>query len=144
MILACGAKAASAAPASRRRIIQLRAAQVTTAIALSSHHQHLARGQQRRRVKQRAVPRLPVTVQPGLVLTLSVLSLPLWPTRFAPGVAARLSRTAETSISITEIVLRSAVAPWEVFCRFFIRGFSLVSSEAVNLDLTSQFDRMAF
>ncbi len=73
---------------------------------------------------RRTVPRLPVVTHPGLVLTLSVLSLPLWPVGFAPGVAARLTRTAETNMSITEIVLRSALAPWEVFCRFFIRGFS--------------------
>ena len=50
MTAACGAEAAGAAPASHGRIIQLRAAQEKT-IILSSRDQHLAVGQQRRRVQ---------------------------------------------------------------------------------------------
>ena len=46
----------------RRRIIQLRAAQVTTAI-VSSRHQHLAEGSSVAVCESRAVPRLPVAVQ---------------------------------------------------------------------------------
>ena len=47
---ACGAQAAGRRPRASRRIIQLRAAQGGAIVALSASHQHLAIGQQRRRV----------------------------------------------------------------------------------------------
>ena len=49
MSVTCGAKAAGCRPRPARRVIQLRAAQVRT--IGSPRHQHLAAGQQRRRVK---------------------------------------------------------------------------------------------
>ena len=58
-----GGEAAGGCPGPGRRIVEFRAREICEAVVKTSRDEHLAVGQQRRRVRQRAVARLPVAVQ---------------------------------------------------------------------------------
>jgi hypothetical protein len=71
--------------------------------------------------------KVPVAVQVPLAwsFTLSKAGVIAARSSLAAGAALKLeaSKTAEIEIRVAERKLCSAVAPWEVFCRLFIRGF---------------------